>query len=251
MIEQVRASSPDVQVTFLRCDVSSLTSVQECANALKAATDRLDILMLNAGTMAVDAATSVDGYEIQFATNQMGHALLVKLLLPLLQETAQQPGSDVRVVNMTSIAYEQAPRKGVDFATLRSKQASLTMLPRWGRYGQSKLAQMLYTDELAKHYPEITWVSVHPGFIFTGLFDGVSLLTKLPVLIMSLGKRTPVEQGHYQQCWAATCPKSKLVNGEYYEPIGVKGSRSTKQARDKKLAENLWQWTQDELKAWN
>lgn len=247
----IRAANPGVKLTFLRCDISSLASVQECAQEVIAATDRLDILMLNAGIMATPPSVSVDGYEIQFATNQMGHALLVKLLLPLLSTTAKLPEADVRVINMTSVAYKQAPGQGIDFATLKTDQASLGMLPKWGRYGQSKLAQLLYTDELARHYPEITWLSVHPGFIFTGLFDGTSFLTKLPVLIMSIGSRIPVEKGHFTQCWAATAPKSKVVSGGYYEPVGVAGKRSTSQANDKVLAGKLWEWTQKELKDWN
>jgi NAD(P)-dependent dehydrogenase (short-subunit alcohol dehydrogenase family) len=245
-----------VKVTFIRCDISSLASVQECAREITSTTDRLDILMLNAGIMATAPSTSVDGYEIQFATNQMGHALLVKLLLPLLQSTAKLPDADVRVINMTSIAYKQAPSQGIAFETLKTSQPSLGMMPlgvmaKWGRYGQSKLAQMLYTDELASHYPEITWLSVHPGFIFTGLFDGTSFLTKLPVLMISLGNRTPVEKGHFAQCWAATAPKAKVINGGYYEPIGIAAKRATSLAKDKKLAGQLWNWTQKELKDWN
>ncbi len=248
--------SPNVKLTFLKCDISSLASVQECSQTLKAATDRLDILFLNAGIMAVDGATSIDGYEIQWATNQMGHALLVKLLLPLLQHTTQQPGADVRVINLTSIAYQQAPKPlGIDFETLKSKQEklsrSMTLPPRWARYGQSKLAQLLYTEQLAKHYPEVTFVSVHPGVILTGLFENVSLAMKLPVLLSSMGKRTPVEEGHFNQCWAATCAKSSLKNGEYYEPIGEIGNRTTLQAKDKELGERLWEWTQKELEAFN
>ena len=208
--------------------------------------------MLNAGIMAVEPALSVDGYETQFATNHLGHALLVKLLLPVMQETARQPGADVRIINMTSIAYQQAPKQGIDFATLRTTQDSLGgMIPggKWARYGQSKLAQLLYSQELAKHYPEITTISVHPGIILTGLFENVGFFTKLPVLLISSGKRTPVEEGHYNQCWAATCEKSKLRNGEYYEPIGKVGKRTTKQAKDVKLAGRLWEWTQKEVES--
>lgn len=207
--------------------------------------------MLNAGIMATPPSTSVDGYEIQFATNQLGHSLLVKLLLPLLQSTAKLPESDVRVINMTSIAYKQAPAQGIDFATLKTPQANLGLLNKWARYGQSKLAQLLYTDELARRYPEITWVSVHPGYIFTGLFDGTSFLTKLPVLIMSMGNRTPVEKGHFAQCWAATAPKGRVVSGGYYEPIGVEGKRATALARDRELAGRLWEWTQGEMERWD
>lgn len=208
--------------------------------------------MLNAGIMAVPPGLSPDGYEIQFATNHLGHALLVEKLLPLLQQTAKRPGADVRVINMTSIAYQQAPSNGIDFATLQSDQRKLSALgsmAKWRRYGESKLAQLLYTQELAKHHPDITSVSVHPGIIMTGLFEQVDFATKLPVLLMSIGNRTPVDQGHYNQCWAATCEKSRLTNGEYYEPVGVVGKRTTPQARDAVLAEKLWDWTQKEISA--
>lgn len=205
--------------------------------------------MLNAGIMAVDPGVSADGYEIQFATNHLGHALLVNLVMPLLQHTAKQPDGDVRVVNMTSIAYEQAPRQGIDFDTLKTDQSNLgmMMMHKWARYGQSKLAQMLYTDELARHYPEITWVSIHPGVILTDLFANVDFMTKLPVLLINLGRTTPVEQGFHNQVWAATCDKKKLRNGAYYEPIGTLGKRSTKQSKDEKLAKRLWDWTQQQF----
>lgn len=249
LISSIRATTPNANLTFFKCDISSLASVQECARLLTSQTSRLDILMLNAGIMATPPSTSADGYEIQFATNQLGHSLLVKLLLPVLQSTSKLPGADVRVINMTSVAYKQAPSQGIHFATLKTNQANLGLFGKWARYGQSKLAQLLYTDELARHYPDITWVSVHPGYIFTGLFDGASFLTKLPVLIMSIGSRTPVEKGHFAQCWAATAPK--VVSGGYYEPIGVEGKRATALARDRELAGRLWDWAQEELKGWN
>lgn len=206
--------------------------------------------MCNAGIMAVDASTSKDGYEIQWQVNHLAHALLIKELLPLMQKTTAEPGADVRIINMSSIAYQQAPKQGIDFAGLKTDQRSLGGIipgPKWSRYGQSKLANMLYPEELAKRYPDITSVSVHPGYILTDLFSNVSLATKLPVLIMSIGKTTPVEQGPYNQIWASTCPKSLLKNGEYYEPIGRVGKRTTKQARDSKLAEQLWDWTEKVL----
>jgi NAD(P)-dependent dehydrogenase (short-subunit alcohol dehydrogenase family) len=251
LISSIRATTPNANLTFFKCDISSLKSVQECARLITSQTSRLDILMLNAGIMATPPSTSADGYEIQFATNQLGHSLLVKLLLPLLQATAKLPGADVRVINMTSVAYKQAPAQGIDFATLKTPQANLGLFSKWARYGQSKLAQLLYTDELARHYPEITWVSVHPGYIFTGLFDGMGFLDKLPVMIMSIGSRTPVEKGHFAQCWAATAPKGMVVSGGYYEPIGVEGKRGTALANDRELAGRLWEWTQKELEGWN
>ncbi|TKA70685.1 hypothetical protein B0A55_07001 [Friedmanniomyces simplex] len=250
LIAELNISAPDVKITFIPCDISSLDSVREAAATFTAQAQRLDILMLNAGIMAVDPNLSVDGYEIQFATNYLGHTLLVRCLLPLLKKTAEQHG-DARIINMTSTAYAQAPSNGVDFATLKTTQASLGgMIPipggKWSRYGQAKLAQMLYSQELAKRYPVLTSLSVHPGVIRTALFEHVSFLTKLPTMFM---KTTPVEEGHYQQCWAATCAKGGLQNGEYYEPMGVVGARSTRASKDAKLAAKLWEWTEKELDA--
>lgn len=207
--------------------------------------------MLNAGIMAMPPAVSADGYETQFATNHLGHALLLDLLLPLLKQTAATHG-DVRVINMTSIAYTEAPQIGIDFDTVKSDQSNmhfLSSIGKWRRYGQSKLAQLLYTDELAKHYPEITFVSIHPGIIMTDLFGNVDFMTKLPVLIMFFNKTTPVEQGYYNQCWAATCPKADLKTGGFYEPIGVAGERKTAAARDVALSEKLFNWTQTAIHA--
>ncbi|KAK4628784.1 hypothetical protein CLAFUW4_07907 [Fulvia fulva] len=253
LIERVRKDSPTTNLTFIPCDISSLASVAQASQRLTSLTSRLDILMLNAGIMATAAATSQEGYEIQMATNHLGHALLVKLLLPTLLSTASL-GADVRVINMSSIAYKQAPSPGISFPTLKSAQPKLggAVVPghRWARYGQSKLAQLLYSQELAKHHPEITSVAVHPGYIMTGLFDGLPMMTALPVLLVSLGRRTPVERGHYNQCWAATCEKGKLRNGGYYEPIGVLTKPATKQANDEKLAGELWRWTEEQLEGY-
>lgn len=214
--------------------------------------------MLNAGIMGVQPALSKDGYELQFATNHLGHALLIKLLLPTLLGTASRPGLDVRIVNLTSLAYKATPSAGIVFDTLKTDQAKLGGLfepAKWMRYGQSKLANLLYARELAKRYPSITSVSVHPGFVMTDLhsatpgFADRALMNVLTVINRT--SWTPVEEGAYNQTWAATVPKGELVNGAYYEPIGVQGKLATAQSRDEELARKLWEWTQEELKSFN
>jgi len=95
--------------TFIDCDLTSLKSIQVAAKRFLSASDRLDILVCNAGIMAVDPGTTKEGIEIQFGTNHLGHASLIKLLLPLMLQTAQSPDSDVRIINLSSIAYQQAP----------------------------------------------------------------------------------------------------------------------------------------------
>jgi NAD(P)-dependent dehydrogenase (short-subunit alcohol dehydrogenase family) len=232
--------------------MTNLPSVKACAEKFLAQSNRLDVLMANAGIMAVDAALTEDGYEVQFQVNHLAHALLMKMLLPTLRSTAALPDGDARVISLSSLAHDLAPKMGIDFATLKTEQSHLGgLIPgaKWSRYGQSKLANMLYAQELAKHYPKITSVSIHPGFIITDLYSGSSMLTMLPALIRSIGQRIPVSQGHYNQTWAATCPKEQLKNGEYYVPMATLGERKTKQANDVKLAEELWNWTEKELKS--
>jgi NAD(P)-dependent dehydrogenase (short-subunit alcohol dehydrogenase family) len=80
-------------------DLASFASVKNAAQNVLASSSRLDILITNAGIMATPAATTEDGYEIQIGTNHMGHALLTKLLLPLLEQTANEPNSEQRRPN--------------------------------------------------------------------------------------------------------------------------------------------------------
>lgn len=258
LIARVHSTAPQVDITFIEADISSLASVQKAASALLSATERLDILMLNAGIMAVPPALSADGYEIQFATNHLGHALLVKLLLPLLLSTASSttPPKDVRIINLSSEAYLQAPsaQGGIAFASLKTPQDGLGgLIPgaRWSRYGQAKLAQMLYSSQLALHHPQLTSVSVHPGYIWTGLITNQSFADQLLLKVVSIGKKVPVEEGHFNQVWAATVPVATLRNGEYYEPVGKVGHRKSKESRDVDgLGLRLWEWTEKELADW-
>lgn len=203
--------------------------------------------------MATPAGLTEDGYETQFGTNHVGHALLIKLLLPLLQRTAaSSPSADVRIVNLASVAYENAPKNGIEFASLRTVQDNLggPIGPKWTRYGQSKLANLLYPVELAKRYPEILSVAIHPGVIMTGLFDNAPLGSKLLLYVKFGGKTTSVEEGYFNQLWAATWKREGLRNGAYYVPVGREGTLTTGAARVGELARRLWEWTEKELEGW-
>ena len=200
--------------------------------------------MNNAGIMAVPPALTADGYEIQFGTNHLGHALLTKLLVPTMLKTAQKPGSDVRIVTLASRGHQRAPDVGIHFERLRS-----TMEASWSflRYGQSKVANILHSKELARRYPEITVVSLNPGIVRTGLQDTLSknsFVAKIISPIVNIIASVGIEEGALNQLWAATSPDVKT--GEYYEPVGKKAPGSIP-ARDMQLAGRLWQWTEDEL----
>ena len=123
--------------------------------------------------MASPPALSTDGYEIQFATNFLGHALLIKHFLPLLLSTASAHG-DARIVSLTSTGFTVAPRNhGIVFSDLRTTQ-NYEFGAKWTRYGQSKLAILLYTAKLARRYPVLSTAIVHPGVIATDLVTSLN-----------------------------------------------------------------------------
>lgn len=117
LITKIQQTTPSAKLTFIEADLSSLASVRSAAKQVLASTSRLDVLMCNAGVMALPPSMSADGYEIQFATNHLGHAMLIKSVLPLMLQTAAQPGADVRIVNLSSYAYHSAPAAGIEFSS--------------------------------------------------------------------------------------------------------------------------------------
>ncbi|ORY03480.1 hypothetical protein BCR34DRAFT_573500 [Clohesyomyces aquaticus] len=241
--KQLRSPAP---IKLLEMDLSSLESVKKAASTVLAESDRLDILMLNAGIMAAPPGLTKDGYELQWGTNYVGHALFAKLLLPLLEKTTSLPGADVRIVALSSHGHMYAPKpEGIKFDTLRDPSESLGA---YGRYGQSKLAAILWTKQMAKLYPQFTCTSIHPGVVKTNLMNNA---TGSPMIIRVLGKVanklvTPVDQGVRNQLWASVAKGVK--SGEYYEPVGIAGTE-TPFGKDEKLAQKLWDWTEKELQS--
>ncbi|KAL4929001.1 oxidoreductase, short-chain dehydrogenase/reductase family [Aspergillus undulatus] len=184
-------------VIFVRCDLTSLASVKDAATRLLETESRLDL--------------TKDGYEVQFGTDHLGHAMLIRHLLPLLQNTAR-----IRFNEMTT---------SQDHGFMWS----------WFRYGQSKLANLLYIKELSLRYPGITSASrAYPsrggGFTY----------------VTTIGQKLTVEEGCYNCLWAASTNKRNLVNGGFYEPVGVEGGLGSG-AKDEGLAGQLWEWTEEVL----
>jgi len=243
-IAEIVAVVPTAHITPIQLDLASLASVAAAAKAVMSMTSRLDILMNNAGIMAVPPQLSADGYEIQFATNFLGHALLTKLLLPLLLTTAREPAADVRIITLTSHSHQRAPKSGILFDALRSANGASTPL---ANYAQTKLANILYSKQLAQRYSSIKAVAVHPGMVNTGLSTTMKesfLLARLVMPIVALWQGVAVEKGVLNQLWAATSRDAQ--SGEYYEPVGVGGLGSAL-SNDAKLGNKLWVWTADEL----
>jgi NAD(P)-dependent dehydrogenase (short-subunit alcohol dehydrogenase family) len=244
-IDEIKTQVPDAKVEFLSLDLTDFASVKAAADAFKQKEQRLDILLNNAGIMAVPYSTTKQGYEIQFGTNHMGHALLTKLLLPVLLKTAEEPNADVRVVTLSSKGHQLAPRDcGIIY-----DQAAAETYGTWPRYGSAKLANLLHSRGLTAHYPSITAASVHPGVIKTDLFASTqrdSMIVRYGMAAVGGLFMQTVPQGTKNQLWACTAPKEEVREGYYFNPVGsnVPGSGW---AKDTKKVEELWEWTEKEL----
>ncbi|RYO82324.1 hypothetical protein DL766_003119 [Monosporascus sp. MC13-8B] len=190
-IAEIKKTVPNADIVFLELNLASFDSIKKAVQQFVGENDRLDILMNNAGIMATPPGLTKDGYEIQFGTNHVGHALLTRLLTPLLEKTAAAANSDVRVINLTSIGHEWfVPSSGL---LLEDAKTDMDSLGPWGRYGHSKLANIYFTKGLAKHHPQIKSVAIHPGGVNTGLGDGVtSLGSKLFLVYIVTGANTGV-----------------------------------------------------------
>ncbi|KAH0551547.1 hypothetical protein GP486_007237 [Trichoglossum hirsutum] len=244
-IREIKGIVSDARVEYLELDLSSCASVKRAAGEFLRKERRLDILINNAGVMGLPATETPEGYDIQFGTNHIGHHLLTKLLIPTLLETAEQPDSKpkgVRVVNVSSSAHAVAPPGGIVFDNINLERANALT-----RYGQSKLANILDTRELARRYPGITSVAVHPGVILTHLYDAIcgwGPVFRYGVALFGRLFMQNVVQGALNQLWAAT--SDEVENGSYYHPVGSK-SMGNAYARDEELARKLWDWTEAEL----
>ncbi|KAJ4423239.1 hypothetical protein N0V82_002100 [Gnomoniopsis sp. IMI 355080] len=231
------------EIRFLDLDLGSFESIQRCATEFLAQEQRLDILMLNAGIMRVATGLTKEGYECHFGINYVGHSLLLKLLTPVVLRTAEISSGRPRVVIVSSEGWAMAPKGGILFDKVKTKCEDLSYTKR---YGQSKLALIHLTKEVAQRHSQIDVVVLHPGRVETGL--GLNLIKDVPLMrllspVASFLSVSPVE-GAKNHLWTATSPD--VVSGKYYEPIGVPDKEGNI-AKDVELRKKLWTWTEAEL----
>lgn len=191
--------------------------------------------------MGCPPSLAPSGHEIQITTNHLGHALLLRLLLPILTSSPSSPG---RVVSLSSSAWKYASRTDkIQFSTL----TSLGGVSPVNRYIQSKLAISLYASEFAKRHPKVVIVAVDPGEVDTALFKREPGDEQMKYLAEEVAPQRvrPVEEGVRNQLWAATTGDI-LVTGGHYEPAGVLVER-TGLLGDEELAGRVWEWTEGEL----
>ncbi|KAF2093719.1 NAD(P)-binding protein, partial [Rhizodiscina lignyota] len=239
--------STSTKLSFLECDLESLSSVQAAAKSFimqssaqpESESNRLDILICNAGVHGAPDGQTADGYEVRWGVNYMSHALLIKYLMPIMLQTAQRSGveAEVRCVLVSSAGFRFTVSDGIDFKS------------QYLKYGQSKLATILLTRKLNEQHPSVKTVAVHPGIVGTGMNLG---LGKAEVMFMKVSGwmngypwLTP-EQGAVNQTWAAVGKKENVIGGEYFEKPGEVG-KPTKWSKSEQLQKELWEWTEEEL----
>ncbi|MEU6380414.1 oxidoreductase [Streptomyces sp. NPDC046909] len=192
---------PGAEVELLRLDLGDLASVREFVRTLPY--DRLDLLINNAGVMALPYGTTADGFETQFGVNHLGHFALTGLLLPVLLDT---PGA--RVVTVASGAHAMA---NIDIDDLNSERR----YHRWIAYARSKTANLLFTHELSRrlatHGSDVTAAAAHPGYAATNLQSVGPRMAgrRLTERFMAVGNRffaQSPDTGALPTLYAATAP---------------------------------------------
>ncbi len=229
----IRAEYPAADLTIMPLDLASLDSVRRFAQDFTQRYKTLNLLINNAGVMALpQRRETVDGFEMQFGTNHLGHFALTGLLMPLIAGT---PGA--RVVSVSSFMHRTGR---INFDDLQAKQS----YGRWSAYSQSKLANLLFTYELQRRFEaagtDALAVAVHPGYASTNLqrYSGAS----------SFANRffaQSQQMGALPTLYAATMPTVK--GGEFFGPGGFTKMRgypkrvdSNKRSHDQPTAARLW-----------
>lgn len=236
-VKTIQNAAPGAEIECIQLDLTDLESVYEFANAFNSKFDRLDILINNAAVVNAESLQHTKGgHEIHMATNHYGHFALAKRLFPRLVDTP-----NARVVTLSSGANRVGE---IRFDDMDWRQREYD---RVKSYGDSKLANLLFTAALQKRFEEAgssaLSVAAHPGLTATERQQTVGIGGWFTTAIAS-----PVETGVAPQLRAATDPNVK--KGEYYGPrFGLRGGPVPAQPKgkavDAELAEELWQYTEN------
>ncbi len=224
---EIVRESRNGSVDLLLADLSSLESVRQLATEFQRKYSKLHVLINNAGLFNQRRHVTMDGYENTFATNYLAPFLLTNLQLDLLKASAPS-----RIINVSSVGHYNGH---INFDDLNLEKE----YGGWKAYGQSKLALVLFTYELAKKLQgtEVTVNAVHPGTVATNIWSRplgpVGFIMALPKLFMT----TP-RQGAETIVYLASSPDASGLNGEYLDKLKVK--KSSDESYNEEIAQRLW-----------
>jgi len=246
-LSSIRAHSPGADVDFVSLDLADADSIAACAKALEDACPELDAIINNAGVMQPPLTRTAEGFELQMATNHLGHFRLNAKLLPRLE---RQSG---RIAVVASIAHKYG---AIDFDDLMSEKS----YDATRRYAQSKLANLMYAFELQRRLKargsSVACIACHPGYSATNLqtagvgMQGGSTLLRLMYKVTNVVIAQSAEHGAYPLVLAAADPTAQA--GAYYGPTGLGQMRGSvglsfvaDNAKDEDVARRLWEVTED------
>ncbi|HVU62091.1 MAG TPA: oxidoreductase [Mycobacteriales bacterium] len=239
-VARIIAEVPRADVDLRGLDLADLANVRSFADGIQASYPSVDLLINNAGVMAIPRQVTADGFEMQFGTNHLGHFALTGLLLPLLLRTPH-----ARVVTVSSTAHKPGR---IDFDDLMSERS----YRKWRVYSSTKLANLLFAYELQRRLSAVgsalMSVAAHPGTSATNLVTVSAQDNIIKRLVMPAGARLisqSAARGALPQLYAATAPDVR--GGEYFGPNGIAESfgypkrvDSVPASKDLDTAARLW-----------
>lgn len=228
-IDEIKRDTANHKIDFLIADLSSQAEVRRVADEFLASGRPLHILLNNAGALFTQRQLSADGIEMTFALNHLGYFLLTDLLLDRIKQSAP-----ARIVNVASRAHEDA-RGGINFDDLQFAQK----YSPFASYSQSKLANILFTRELAARLAgtQVAVNCLHPGFVATRFGHG----NKMMSLIMSLLRpfQRSIDKGARASIYLCSSPEVENISGEYFADSKI--TQPSPFAKDSATAKRLWE----------
>jgi NAD(P)-dependent dehydrogenase (short-subunit alcohol dehydrogenase family) len=227
-VDAIRGASGNASVDFLLADLSVQAEVRALAEQVRARYPRLDVLINNAGGVFRHRTLTADGLEMTFALNHLSYFLLTNLLLDTLKASGP-----ARIINVASRAGVRL--RGLDFDDLQSARGYFGFTA----YARSKLANLLFTFELARRLAgtEVTANAMHPGLVATGMGAQNGRLWQWMYLFVNAVGRTPA-QGADTLTYLATSPEVEGVTGQFY--FERRPLRSSPASYDEAAARRLW-----------
>lgn len=225
------AAAGNGQVDVVLVDFASMASIRAGAAELKQKTSRIDVLLNNAGAVFMERGETKDGLELSFGTNHIGYFLFTHELLDVIKSSAP-----ARIVNVSSMGHKM-PRHGLDFANLVKREHGYAGM---AVYGESKLANVLFTTELARRLDGtgVTVNCLHPGVIASGFgTNNKGFLGFITKHLSPIFLTTPAK-GAATSVYLCTSPDVAGTTGKYF--ANKKEATTSKPARDASAAARLW-----------